>query len=102
MICPTCQAQVQDGSPFCPRCGTGDLLAPYRRSFVTHHRDGCTWEHPHHRRQRTEDWTRAPIWWGGRPPKGYALRDEFPPEDVGPMRRPVAEIMTAQVPEGLA
>lgn len=22
MICPTCQAQVQDGSPFCPRCGT--------------------------------------------------------------------------------
>jgi uncharacterized protein (TIGR00266 family) len=22
MICPTCQTQVQDGSPFCPRCGT--------------------------------------------------------------------------------
>lgn len=22
MTCPTCQAQVQDGSPFCPRCGT--------------------------------------------------------------------------------
>jgi uncharacterized protein (TIGR00266 family) len=22
MICPTCQLQVQDGSPFCPRCGT--------------------------------------------------------------------------------
>ena len=22
MICPNCQAPVQDGSPFCPRCGT--------------------------------------------------------------------------------
>ena len=22
MICPTCQLQVQDGSPYCPRCGT--------------------------------------------------------------------------------
>lgn len=22
MTCPTCHAQIQDGSPFCPRCGT--------------------------------------------------------------------------------
>lgn len=22
MICPTCHTQIQDGSPFCPRCGT--------------------------------------------------------------------------------
>jgi uncharacterized protein (TIGR00266 family) len=64
MICPTCQTQVQDGSPFCPRCGT---QFSYPAQYPPQQQGG----YPPQQQQP------------GYPPQGYGQQPSYPPQQQG-------------------
>jgi len=62
MTCPTCQAPIQDGSPFCPRCGTQFAAPP-----------------PYPPQQQY-----PPQGYPQQPPNSYAPQGAYPPQPPQP------------------